>query len=433
VLAANFKETPYWWEAAPPETETDEPLPPETEIAIVGAGYCGLCCALELVENGVNVTVLEAGALGQGASTRNGGMVTGGQKLVVSGAAAKVDAKQRAHLLDDARDSLALLEARVARYRLDADYQRCGRVILAHVPRHYPRLEQWAEILSREAGSETSLVPRERLNDEIGGSRYYGGLLIADYGGLHPAKYHRSLRDAVRSRGASLHANTEVTAIARASEGFRLTTSRGVIRAREVFVATNGYTGSLVPHLRARVLPVASYIIATEPLWPGLAEHLSPHRRMFSDTRKNLAYFRLSPDETRVLYGSRPIALARNPPAVAASLHRQLCDIWPEMRDIRITHCWTGNVGMTADGLPHMGSFEGIHYALGCNGSGVAMMSYLGYRMALKLMQRQNRPTAFDSQHFTAIPVPVGRSWVTPVISEWYRTRDKLERLVGRA
>lgn len=430
VLAA-FQETPYWWEAAPPENEVTGAPPAETDVTIVGAGYCGLCCAVELAENGVGVVVLEAGALGQGASTRNGGMVTGGQKLVVSGATARIGAEQRARLLDDARDSLAMLEARVAKYQLDADYQRSGRVILAHVPSHYRRLERWAELLSREAGSETSLVPRQRLAEEIGGSRYHGGLVIADYGGLHPAKYHRSLRELARKHGAGLHPHAAVTAIERASAGFRVITERGTVHSRDVFVATNGYTGPLIPHLRARVLPVASYIVATEPLPSGLAEHLSPRRRMFSDTRKNLAYFRLSPDGTRVLYGSRPSLLARNPRAVAASLHRQLCEVWPEMHDIHIAYCWTGNVGMTADGLPHMGAFEGIHYAIGCNGSGVAMMSYLGYQSALKIMQRKNRPAAFDSPYFPALPgLPLSHKLV-PVVSEWYRARDVLARLVG--
>jgi len=431
VRATEFQETPYWWEAAPPENGAAGALPAEIDVAIVGAGYCGLCCALELAENGVGVAVLEAGALGQGASTRNGGMVTGGQKLVVSGATAQIDPRQRARLLEDARDSLAMLEARVSKYQLDADYQRSGRVILAHVPSHYRRLERWAGLLSREAGSETNVVPRQRLTEEIGGSRYHGGLVIADYGGLHPAKYHRALRQAARRRGAGLHAHAAVTAIEPASTRFRVVTERGTIHSRDVFVATNGYTGPLIPHLRARVLPVASYLVATESLPPGLAEHLSPRRRMFSDTRKNLAYFRLSPDGTRVLYGSRPSLLARNPRTVAASLHRQLCDVWPEMHDVRIAHCWTGNVGMTADGLPHMGAFEGIHYALGCNGSGVAMMSYLGYQAALKIMQRQNQPAAFDSPLFPPLPGLPLSPWLVPVVSEWYRTRDAFARLVG--
>ena len=196
VLSEAFKSTPYWWEDAPPEDASSQPLPEEAEIAIVGSGYTGLCCALELAENGAKPVVIEAGPLGAGASTRSGAMVTGGQKLVVSGAIGGLDAERQARILEDAGELLALMGERVVKYRLDADYFRYGRVILAHVPRHTKRLEQWAKLLSEHAGSTVSVLGRPELASEVGGKRYHGGLLIEDYGGLHPAKYHRALREA---------------------------------------------------------------------------------------------------------------------------------------------------------------------------------------------------------------------------------------------
>src|SRR5437763_54878 len=123
VLASEFQEKPYWWEAAPPEDSAGSP-PEAADVVIVGAGYCGLCCAIELAENGSKVTVLEAGTLGAGASTRNGGMVTGGQKFIVSGAIAGIDPERHGRILEDARESLAMLEERVDKYRLEADYVR---------------------------------------------------------------------------------------------------------------------------------------------------------------------------------------------------------------------------------------------------------------------------------------------------------------------
>src|SRR5690606_17468040 len=314
---------------------------------------------------------------------------------------------------------------------LDADYRRCGRVILASTPRHYGRLEEWAELLRSRAGSDVQLVPRDRLHEEIGSSRFYGGLLIRDYGGLHPAKYHRSLRRAAAAQGASLHSHAAVRAIRRQGAGYRVETERGTVEARHVLVATNGYTGELLPFLQRRVVPVQSYIVATETLPPGLADRLSPNKRMFSDTRRDLCYFRLSPDGTRVLYGARPGVFDTDLRSAAVSLHRQACDIWPELNDLKVAFCWTGNVGMSADHLPHMGVHEGIHYAAGCNGSGVAMMSYLGYQSARKILGRQNRPCAFDGLDFPSPPFYRGKPWFLPIVAGWYRARDSLDRVLS--
>lgn len=423
-LADNFKTTPYWWEAAPPEAGAGQTLPEEADVAIVGSGYCGLSAAIELAGNGLNVAVLEAGDLGMGASTRSGGMVTGGQKFVVSGAIAGYGAEQARRILEDARASLEHIETLIERHGLDADYVRCGRLIAAYTPRHYTRLERWADLLRRHTDATVSLVPRDRLTEEIGGDYYHGGLLIEDYGGLHPAKYHRALRERARETGAGLHGHAEVRRIDRDAGGFVVRTARGDVRAREVFVATNGYTGGVVPYLERRVIPVASYIIATEPLPDELTRQLSPRRRMFSDTKRDLFYFRLSPDGTRVLFGARPSARALLEHEAAGRSFALACAVWPALRDYRVTHCWTGNVGMTVDHTPHMGVHEGAHYAVGCNGSGVAMMTYLGHQTALRILGRQNRPCAFEGLPFPADPVRLARPWIVPAAAGYYRLRD---------
>jgi glycine/D-amino acid oxidase-like deaminating enzyme len=153
---------------------------------------------------------------------------------------------------------------------------------------------------------------------------------------------------------------------------------------------------------------------------------------MFSDTKRDLCYFRLSPDGTRVIFGGRPGVFDTDTKRAARGLHRQLCDIWPEMSDVPVSFCWTGYVGMSADRIPHMGSVDGVHYAVGCNGSGVAMMSYLGYRMARKILGRQNRPCAFDDLRFPRAPLYRGRAWFLPLVAGWYRARDALEQARDR-
>lgn len=428
VFADDFEIKPYWWDAAPPERSDDVELPKEVDVAVVGAGYCGLCAAIELAENGRSVAVLEAAELGAGASTRNGGMVTGGQKLVVSGALSRREAELAGRMLEDARESLAMLEARVSRYKLDADYRRCGRVILAYTRRHYRRLELWAQLLREHTAATVSLIARDTLQEEIGGNYYHGGLLIEDYGGLHPAKYHRSLRQLAKQVGASLHSHAPVRSVSGGRGAFLVRTDKGSLRARDVFVATNGYTDSLLPFLQRRVVPVRSYVIATEPLPPELMDKLAPQRRMFSDTRLDLYYFRPSPDGTRIVFGTRPGIHEVGEEAAARRLHAFLTEIWPDLSDYRVSRAWTGFVGMSFDKLPHMGEQEGIHYAVGCNGSGVAMMSYLGYSSARKLLAKQNRPNAFESISFPSSPLYQGEPWFLPWISGYYRLRDAVER-----
>ena len=431
VLSEAFKSTPYWWEDAPPEDASSQPLPEEAEIAIVGSGYTGLCCALELAENGAKPVVIEAGPLGAGASTRSGAMVTGGQKLVVSGAIGGLDAERQARILEDAGELLALMGERMVKYRLDADYFRYGRVILAHVPRHMKRLEQWAKLLSEHASSTVSVLGRPELASEVGGKRYHGGLLIEDYGGLHPAKYHRALREAARDRGAILVSHAPVLNISNEGKGFRVRTRRGEMRAREVVVGTNGYTDRVMPYLHRRVVPVTAYVATTEPLPEGMAKAMIPGQRMLSDTQRDLFWMRLSPDGKRLIFGARPRIFETDERTAAQDLHRMMCGVWPELQPVRIAHCWTGFVGMTADHIPHMGTRDGIHYAVGCNGSGVAMMSYLGYQTARKIMGKQNRPCAFESDSFPEPPLYNGKPWFVPIVASWYRLRDQVDRAMA--
>jgi gamma-glutamylputrescine oxidase len=422
-----LKTTPYWWEAAGPQSTPEAPLPERVDVAIVGSGYCGLSAAIELSAAGRSVVVLDAGELGIGASTRSGGMVTGGQKFVVSGALKSHGPARQQRILEDAKASLDHIEELIQRHSLEADYVRCGRLILAWTPGHYARLQGWAKLLETYAPGTIELVPRAQLRNEIGGERFYGGLLVKNYGGLHPAKYHRALRNLAHSSGANLVSSTPVIRIERRDGDHLVVTKRGRIAARSVFVATNGYTADAVPFLKSRVIGAASYIIATEPLPSDLARKLSPRGRMFSDTRASLCYFRLSPDGTRVIFGGRATARELDEKRAAAGLCGKMCEIWPELAGVGISHCWRGNFGMTYDHIPHMGTHDGVHYAVGCNGSGVTMMTYLGHQTALKILGRQNRPCAFDVDEFPKVPLAWARSWTVPTVTSYYLVRDWIE------
>jgi len=254
-------------------------------------------------------------------------------------------------------------------------------------------------------------------------------MVVKRAGKLHPALYYKGLLDACRRHNVTLCAETGVIRIRRGSSGFSLTTTRGDIEAKEVVIATNGYTGDVTPNLKRRVIPVASHIIATEELPEDLARSLIPRGKTISDTPRILTYYRMSPDGRRVLFGGRARFTQVAPEVSAPVLHRFMTDRFPQLKDTRVTHAWTGNVAFAFDFLPHMGKDDGMHYALGCNGSGIAMMSYLGTQTARKLIGGANRVNAFDGREFPTRPTYTGNPWFLPLVGAYYRMRDRLDRL----
>ncbi len=429
MLTDTFTTDPYWWDAAPPDAAATDELPEETDVAIIGSGFCGLSAALELARAGVRATVLEAGPLGIGASSRSGGMVSSGQKLVLTDVLKGFGEEEKNHALEDSAATYSFLQELIAREQLDADLQVCGRFFGAWTPKDFTTLQAHAELLARRTGVTTRVIPRHRQREEIGSDFYHGGILVEEYGGVHPAKYNRALRGAARRAGAGLHAFAAVQGWDRGPGGLNVRTARGTVRAKHLVVSTNGYTtADALPWFRRRLVPVTAFIIATEPLSPEVMDSVIPKRRMISDTRKELSFFRPSPDGTRILFGGRPDALRNDERSAAVGLRARMVSVFPQLRDVRISHAWRGNVCMTFDKLPHLGREEGVHYALGCNGNGVALMSWMGQQTALNILGRQNRLPAFQDRPFPAAPFYRDRAWFLPLVSAGYHLQDFARR-----
>jgi glycine/D-amino acid oxidase-like deaminating enzyme len=242
--------------------------------------------------------------------------------------------------------------------------------------------------------------------------------------------FHKGLLDACHRAGVTLCAHTKVNAIDGSIGRFTLKTAKGDCRAEQVIIATNGYTGALTPKLRKRLVPISSQIIATEELPEDLALELIPNGRTISETPRVTSYYRLLPGDRRVMYGGRARFQDVPPDVSATLLHRMMTDHWPQLKGIRITHSWSGFVAMTTDALPHMGQEDGLHYCTGCNGSGVAMMTYLGNQVAQCILQNGRSDSAYASLDFPGVPVPFyrGNPWFLPIVGEYYRYLDKRDR-----
>jgi len=436
IFHQDFKPAPYWWEAYTPAAGESGEVPREVRVAIVGGGYAGLACAMELADAGIGCCVLEAGELGIGASTRNGGMVSGGVNIGKSftGKVTELPSGQARDILASASDAFALVEALIRRESIECHWQRSGRFVGAWTPDDYADQEKRVAKLNDAAQSGSYMVPRERQREEIGSDYYYGGMVIERSANLHPALYYKGLLDAVRERGVTVCSMARANRIEPHGNGWLIDTARGPLRAGDVVIATNGYTGDLTPALRRRVIPVASQIIATEELPADLAASLSPKGRALADTKRVLCYYRLSPDGRRMIFGGRARFTSISPRAAAPILYRFMTDRYPQLKGVKVTHAWTGNVAFTFDALPHTGRMDGLHYALGCNGSGVAMMTYLGAQTARRIIGGANRPCGFELAEFPDLPLYRGNpDWALPALGAYYRIRDAVSRLRARA
>jgi glycine/D-amino acid oxidase-like deaminating enzyme len=432
IFHSDFKPRPYWWEAHEPKPLPERDVPKAARVAIIGAGYAGLSAALELEREGLDVVVLDANEPGFGGSSRNGGMVSGGVNVGKRYLAKPMAPEEAAPFLNDAADAFTHIESLIARENIQCHWTKAGYFLGAWCRSHYDAMAKKVALLNAEARSEAFVVPPERQREEIGSDYYRGGMVVTRAAHIHPALYFKGLLDLAQARGVAILSKTPAIKLAPHGQGWRVETPRGAIETGDVIIATNGYTGDVTPQLKRRVVPVGSYIIATEELAPEVAASLSPKNRSFADTRRVLTYYRMSPDGKRLIFGGRAKFGHTDPVETASILYTFMTDRYPQLKGCKITHAWTGNVAFTLDELPHMGKFDNLHYALGCNGSGVAMMTYLGHQTARKIAGEVNRICAFDRPEFPDHPLYNGSTWFLPWIGRYFRARDWIDRnIVG--
>jgi glycine/D-amino acid oxidase-like deaminating enzyme len=425
-LNTDYERRPYWHDSMTPLPDrSGRELPDAADVVVVGGGYAGINAARELARRGVAVTLLEAHTLGWGASTRNGGIVHAGYKWSARQLTKRYGAETGGALYRETLDSYELVKRLIAEEAIDCDFREVGHLELAYAPSHVPELEHARESLA-SVGVTSTIVPRDRIREEIGTDAYYGALAVEGSGLLHPGRYFAGLAAAAARAGADLHEGVRAGSIRRQADGrFVVETSRGAILARDVFVATNGYTDGVVPSLRRRIIPIGSYIIASEPLPASLALELSPKGRAFFDTKNFLYYWHVSADR-RVIFGGRASFLPTSIDKTARILHRGLLEVHPQLADHRIEYAWGGNVGFTFDRMPHVGrTKDGVTYAMGCCGTGVALMTHLGTRVGEWLAG--GAAPALTNLRFPLVPAPYeGRPWFLPFAGEWFRLQDRL-------
>ena len=425
-IFGGMKATPYWWDAAPRDPETPVDLPADVDALIVGSGFSGIATARVLARAGRSVLVCDAGVTGYGASTRNGGMLGPSfHKLGINGLKAHYGEERTHRILKESVGFVDFVRGLVEEEGIECDFRQAGRFRGASRPAHYDSMARELEAQVEATGIDADLVPRKRVREEIGTDRFYGGIRYRIDGNLHPGKYHDGLVHVARSAGATVAGHTEVTQIEHAANGFRVVTSRGVVDAGQVAICTNAYTGKVTPWFRRRVLPIRSSLIATEEIDPALMDRLMPTRRCYGDSRRVMAYYRPSPDGRRILFGGRATS-ADKPLVNARKLRISMIDLFPELADTRISHSWSGLVAYAFDHVPHLGQHDGLWYALGYCGSGVARATFFGTRLGYKMLgDEEAGRSAFDDLPLTTRPLYTGNPWFMAPIIQWHRMLDR--------
>jgi glycine/D-amino acid oxidase-like deaminating enzyme len=426
LLTSDFRAAPYWWDAVPRPALPEVALPARADAVVIGSGYTGLSAALQLARGGRHTVVLDASDAGWGCSTRNGGQVSTGLKPGFADLAPLHGAERAFAMVKEGHHALAFTEDFIRSEKIECRWERVGRFIGAHNAKSYDKLARRVANQAKGLEVEAHILPRAEQRSEIGTDAYFGGAVYPAHAALDPALYHQGMLSRVQAAGASVIAPCAAQSIERDGQGFKVRTARGTIAARDLLVATNGYTDRISPDLRRRVIPIGSYIIATEPLDPALASRLIPKARVVSDTRRVIFYYRLSPDRRRMLFGGRVATRESDPVLTAPMLHAEMAALFPDLAQTRLSHSWAGFVAYTFDTMPHLGQRGGIWYAMGYCGAGVALAGYFGMRVGQQMLGRKEGRTALDGVAFPTRPLYSGEPWFLGPALVWKRLLDRL-------
>ncbi|SDX64785.1 NAD(P)/FAD-dependent oxidoreductase [Roseicitreum antarcticum] len=423
----------YWHDTAPAFGGGQSgPVDGRFDVVVIGAGFTGLNAARKLARQGVSVAVLEAAHVGAGASGRNGGHLNNGIAHGYGDAKAHLGA-ERARALYRAFDrSIDTIEDLIAEEQIACDFRRAGKLKLASKPSHVAGLRANQELIAREVDAATRWIDRADLAPEIGSEAFHGAALFEKSAMMHMGKYLTGLADAAHRHGAVIWENAPVTGRTSTRDGWTIDTPRGQLQADTVIAATGAYSAQVpqapLGYFRQRIIPMASFLIATRPLSDAEVAATMPGNRTCVNSLNIGNYFRLSPDN-RLIFGGRArfsaVSDQRSDAQSGQILRAAMAGIFPHLAEVQVDYCWGGLVGMTRDRFPRAGTADGMIYGMGYSGHGAQFSTLLGQVLAdLAMGRRDTNP--LDGLDWPAVPALNGKPWFLPLAGMWFKMKDWL-------
>jgi gamma-glutamylputrescine oxidase len=396
------------------------------DVCVLGAGITGLSTAIHLAERGYSVAVLEGRHVGWGASGRSGGQMIFGFASDQSKLVRLVGRQNARTIWECSLDGMDLLRQLVARFDIDCDLV-AGHIHAALKPRQAAVLREWQTELENDYGYQSlAFLDRQQMRARVASDRYVAGLHDSNSGHIHPLNYTLGLARGAESLGVRIFENSEVTDLGEGSQ-VRAKTAQGAVTADFLVLAGNAYLSRVMPGIENKIMPVGTYIGASQQLGPERCGALIADNAAVADINFVLDYFRCSSDH-RMLFGGRVSYSTLPPPNLKETMRKRMVAVFPQLHDVSMEYAWGGFVAITVNRAPHFGRVgRNIYFAHGFSGHGIAATGLAG-----KLMADAIQGTAEKFDVFCKIPhadFPGGRAFRTPALvlaMTWFRLRDLL-------
>lgn len=423
----------YWHDTAPAFSGGQTgPVAGRYDVVVIGGGFTGLNAARKLARAGVRVALLEAAHVGAGGSGRNGGHLNNGIAHGYADAKTHLGTERAARLYRAYDRSIEMIEDVIAEEGIACDFRRAGKLKLASKPSHAAGLRANQELVAREVDPATRWLDRSELAGEIGSDGFHGAALFEKSAMMHMGRYLTGLAEAATRHGVDLWENAPVTGRRRAGSAWQIDTPQGALTAETVIAATGAYSAQVpkapLGYFRKRIIPIASFVIATRPLSPDEVAATMPGNRTCVTSLNIGNYFRLSPDNRLILGGRARFSARSDQKSDALSgetLRQSMTHLFPQLSGVEIDYCWGGLVGLTRDRFPRAGEADGMIYGMGYSGHGAQMATLLGQVLAdLAMGRRDTNP--LDGLDWPAVPALNGKPWFLPLAGLWFGLKDRL-------
>ena len=420
---------PYWWEDYKPYHFQNCSINNQTyDLVIIGAGYTGICAAQESVSKNLKTLLIDQNALGEGASTRSAGMVSGGLNLGKKVDLFKEYGDQMAvDFIKESIDSYRFLEDRVNGYHTEVKFQKTGRLVLAHSKKKLEALRKKTDLLNKLTNLKLDFL--KNIDHEISNDYYKGGMLVHDAASIHPSLFYKFLLDKALNCKLDIFSPCKLLSHKKIENYHIVNTTEGIVKTKFLLFATNGYSEKEIGKENYNIIGVPSYIAVTNEIGTEAISKVMPKLRMYSDTKNDLFYFRPTPDHKRLLFGAFPVWAYQKESSrfVESFFYKNISRILPSLNNFKINYIWGGKVGVTFNTLPQVKNENNRLYVFGCNGSGVALMPYLGYKSISLITKKNNSIITITKINNKKNYFKKIISFLLPIVGIYYRKKEEIE------